>query len=234
MFLAGLFLGPVWGGAAMVLYLVAGAVGAPVFAGGSAGIGALFGDSAGYLWSYPVAAFAVGYVAHGGLELADPSRAGVGRLVGSMVLGTAIIYGIGVAGLMLVLGLDSVPSRRSSPARPRSSPRRRSRSPPRWASSGATPSSRTDDRMIEVRELVHRYGETTAVDGVSLRIPDGGCLLLAVALRDRTRLSPSLIRRGVAGTGDPDPDTYVPLRSKNGVVFPRDGTGIGGASRAKT
>jgi hypothetical protein len=201
-FLAGLFLGPVWGVAAMVLY--------------------------------PVAAFAVGYVAHGGLELSDPSRVGVGRLVGSMVLGTAIIYGIGVAGLMLVLGLDSVPSRRSSPARPRSSPRRRSRSPPRWASSGATPSSRTDDRMIEVRELVHRYGETTAVDGVSLRIPDGGCLLLAVALRDRTRLSPSLTRRGVAGTGDPDPDTYIPLRSRNGVVFPRDGTGIGGASRAKT
>jgi biotin transport system substrate-specific component len=75
-FLAGLFLGPVWGVAAMVLY--------------------------------PVAAFAVGYVAHGGLELSDPSRAGVGRLVGSMVLGTAIIYGIGVAGLMLVLGLGPV------------------------------------------------------------------------------------------------------------------------------
>lgn len=107
-FLAGLFLGPVWGGAAMVLYLVAGAVGAPVFAGGSAGIGALFGDSAGYLWSYPVAAFAVGYAAHGGLELADPSRAGVGRLVGGMVLGTAIIYGMGVAGLMVVLGLGPV------------------------------------------------------------------------------------------------------------------------------
>ena len=108
MFLAGLFLGPVWGGAAMVLYLVAGAVGAPVFAGGSAGIGALFGDSAGYLWSYPVAAFAVGYVAHGGLELADPSRAGVGRLVVSMILGTGIIYGMGVAGLMVVLGLGPV------------------------------------------------------------------------------------------------------------------------------
>jgi biotin transport system substrate-specific component len=107
-FLAGLFLGPVWGGAAMVLYLVAGAVGVPVFAGGSAGIGALFGSSAGYLWSYPVAAVAVGYVAHGGLELADPSAASVGRLVGAMVLGTAIIYGMGVAGLALVLGLGPV------------------------------------------------------------------------------------------------------------------------------
>ncbi len=35
--------------------------------------------------------------------------------------------------------------------------------------------------MIDVRELVHRYGATTAVDGVSLRIPDGECLLLAGA-----------------------------------------------------
>ena len=33
--------------------------------------------------------------------------------------------------------------------------------------------------MIETRELVHRYGETTAVDGVSLQVPDGECLLLA-------------------------------------------------------
>ncbi|PSQ12636.1 ABC transporter ATP-binding protein [Halobacteriales archaeon QS_5_70_15] len=33
--------------------------------------------------------------------------------------------------------------------------------------------------MIEAREVVHRYGETTAVDGVSLRVPDGECLLLA-------------------------------------------------------
>ncbi|MEF8841887.1 MAG: biotin transporter BioY [Haloarculaceae archaeon] len=107
-FLAGLFLGPVWGGASMVLYLFAGAVGAPIFAGGSAGVGALFGSSAGYLWSYPLAAFAVGYVAHGGLELADPSNAGAGRLVGATVLGTVIIYASGVAGLMVVLGLGPV------------------------------------------------------------------------------------------------------------------------------
>ena len=33
--------------------------------------------------------------------------------------------------------------------------------------------------MIEVRGLVHSYGEERAVDGVSLRIPDGECLLLA-------------------------------------------------------
>ncbi|MEF8791259.1 MAG: biotin transporter BioY [Haloarculaceae archaeon] len=107
-FLAGLLLGPVWGGSSMVLYLLAGAVGAPVFAAGSAGVGALLGSSAGYLWSYPLAAFAVGYVAHGGLELADASTAGVGRLVAAMLLGTVLIYALGVLGLMVVLGLGPV------------------------------------------------------------------------------------------------------------------------------
>ena len=104
-FLAGIFLGPVWGGVGMGFYLLAGALGAPVFAGGSAGIGALFGASAGYLWSYPVAAFAIGFVVHGGFSLRSPAAAGVGRLVGAMVLGTVVIYAMGIAGLMLVLGL---------------------------------------------------------------------------------------------------------------------------------
>jgi len=105
-FLAGLLLGPVWGGLSMVLYLAAGAVGAPVFAGGSSGVGSLVGQSGGYLWSYPVAAFAVGAIAHGGLEIRDPAERGLVRLVGAMVVGTAIIYAFGVVGLSLVLGLS--------------------------------------------------------------------------------------------------------------------------------
>ena len=107
-FLAGIMLGPVWGGASMLLYLAAGAAGAPVFASGQAGLQPLVGFTAGYLWSYPLAAFAIGYVAHGGLDLADPADAGVGRLVGATLLGTAIIYTLGVAGLMVVLGLGPV------------------------------------------------------------------------------------------------------------------------------
>lgn len=107
-FLAGVFLGPVWGGASMVLYLVAGAVGAPVFSGGEAGLGALFGPTGGYLWSYPFAAFAIGAVVHGGLSLRDPAEAGLARLVGGMVAGTAIIYAFGIAGLAVVLHLSLV------------------------------------------------------------------------------------------------------------------------------
>ncbi|WP_134671215.1 biotin transporter BioY [Halorussus marinus] len=105
-FLAGLLLGPVWGGLSMVLYLAAGAVGAPVFAGGSSGIGSLVGQSGGYLWSYPVAAFVVGAIAHGGLVIGDPAEQSLVRLVGAMVVGTAIIYAFGTVGLSVVLGLS--------------------------------------------------------------------------------------------------------------------------------
>ena len=107
-FLAGIFLGPVWGGVSMGLYLVAGAVGAPIFAGASAGIDELVGASAGYLWSYPVAAFVVGFLVHSGLELRSPRAASLARLVAALVVGTAVIYAMGVAGLMIVLGLGPV------------------------------------------------------------------------------------------------------------------------------
>lgn len=95
-FLAGLFLGPLWGGAAMVLYLLAGAIGAPIFASGGAGLGVLLGPTGGYLLSYPLAAIAVGVLAHGGLHLRPLAETTVGRMVGGMVAGTLVIYGLGV------------------------------------------------------------------------------------------------------------------------------------------
>lgn len=104
-FLAGILLGPVWGAAACGLYLAAGALGAPIFAGGAAGFGVLVGPTAGYLWSYPLAAFAIGSAVHGGLSLSDPQGAGLLRLVGAMVLGTILIYALGVLGLMVVQSL---------------------------------------------------------------------------------------------------------------------------------
>jgi biotin transport system substrate-specific component len=107
-FLAGIYLGPVWGAGSLVLYLAAGALGAPVFQGGSAGVGQLVGQSAGYLWSYPLAAAAVGAVVHRGAAVRDLDAVGLPTLVGAMALGTAVIYGFGVAGLALVLSLGPV------------------------------------------------------------------------------------------------------------------------------
>ncbi|QCJ47004.1 biotin transporter BioY [Haloprofundus sp. MHR1] len=105
-FLAGIMLGPVWGGAAMVLYLAAGAAGVPVFTGGGAGFGSLLADpTLGYLWSYPVAAALVGVVVHRGLSLREYREASTSLLVGAMVAGTVVVYAFGMVGLMLTLGV---------------------------------------------------------------------------------------------------------------------------------
>jgi biotin transport system substrate-specific component len=106
-FLAGILLGPVWGGAASVLYLAAGAVGAPVFSGGSAGVAILLAGEPtfGYLWSYPFAAALIGVVVHDGLQLRSPSEVSVARLVAAMVAGTVVIYAFGTAGLLFVTGV---------------------------------------------------------------------------------------------------------------------------------
>ncbi|MCL9815851.1 biotin transporter BioY [Natronocalculus amylovorans] len=102
-FLAGIMLGPVWGAVAMILYLAAGAVGAPVFSGGAAGLGFLIGSpTLGYLWSYPIAAAVIGLVVHRGVDIRDYAAVSMPILVGAMVAGTTIIYAIGTIGFAVV------------------------------------------------------------------------------------------------------------------------------------
>jgi biotin transport system substrate-specific component len=62
--LVGMALGPVAGFSAMMLYLAEGALGLPVFtpSGGPAGIAHLLGPNGGFLFSYPLAAAAAGWV----------------------------------------------------------------------------------------------------------------------------------------------------------------------------
>jgi biotin transport system substrate-specific component len=61
--LVGMFLGPIGGFSAMVLYLVEGAIGLPVFTPYAAGgVAHLLGLSGGFLFSYPLAAATAGWV----------------------------------------------------------------------------------------------------------------------------------------------------------------------------
>jgi biotin transport system substrate-specific component len=60
--LAGCVLGPYRGFLAVSLYLVLGAAGLPVFSEHSSGLGTFTSASAGYLWSFPVAAFVAGFL----------------------------------------------------------------------------------------------------------------------------------------------------------------------------
>ncbi len=94
--LAGATLGSRRGAIAMLLYLAEGAVGLPVFAGGAGGLIYLtLAPSAGYLWSYPFAAFVVGYLCERHLD-----RSIVTSAI-AMIPGTVIIYAIGVSWLAL-------------------------------------------------------------------------------------------------------------------------------------
>lgn len=60
--LAGAILGPLRGSLSVVLYLALGAIGLPVFAEHSAGLGVFTSISFGYLVSFPIAAALIGYL----------------------------------------------------------------------------------------------------------------------------------------------------------------------------
>jgi len=60
--LSGAFLGSRNGAYSQLLYLAAGVIGLPVFAGLSFGFARLFGPTGGYLLSFPFAALLVGYI----------------------------------------------------------------------------------------------------------------------------------------------------------------------------
>mgnify|MGYP006273375923 CR=1 FL=1 len=86
--------------------------------------------------------------------------------------------------------------------------------------------------MLSVRNLVHRYGDTAAVDGVSLDVADGECVLLTGANGSGKT---TLVRHcnGLLGpdegevlvNGTPVEDDLVAARASVGMVFqnPRDG-----------
>ena len=73
--LVGMFLGPVAGFSAMVLYLIEGALGLPVFTPYAAGgVAHLLGPNGGYLFSYPLAAATAGWVVRAMLRITTRFR----------------------------------------------------------------------------------------------------------------------------------------------------------------
>jgi biotin transport system substrate-specific component len=95
--LAGLWLGPIAGAASMMLYLLAGAAGLPVFSPmGLPGVARLVGPTGGYLLAYPAAAALAGYLSRGG--------AGFARRFGAACAGMLAIYAGGLAQLAVLTG----------------------------------------------------------------------------------------------------------------------------------
>jgi biotin transport system substrate-specific component len=103
-YLAGLLLGPRWGGFSVALYLLVGIAGAPVFSNGSAGLGYALGPTGGFLVGFLLAAVVIGAVVHRRLDprpLADVSVLLQGA---ALAVGLAIIYAVGGAWLMVSTG----------------------------------------------------------------------------------------------------------------------------------
>ncbi|MEZ4528733.1 MAG: biotin transporter BioY [Desulfobacterales bacterium] len=97
--LTGLVLGSRWGLAAVGIYLLAGAIGLPVFAGGTGGIGRIIGPTGGYLLSYLPAVFLIG-------TISEKSRGKVLFDIFAMICGSIVVYLFGVSWLKAMTGMD--------------------------------------------------------------------------------------------------------------------------------
>lgn len=96
-FLAGALLGPRFGSASMVVYLLLGAIGVPVFAGFGGGPGILLGKTGGYLLGYILAAGLTGFLSRKwGFSFLP--------LAAAMLLGAGVCYLFGTVWFMVVTG----------------------------------------------------------------------------------------------------------------------------------
>ncbi len=89
--LAGMVLGPRLGALAVAAYLCLGLV-APVYAGGTSGVGVLFGPLGGYLWGFLLAALVTGVIAAAG-------RPALWRFIVAGLAGLVPIYALGATWL---------------------------------------------------------------------------------------------------------------------------------------
>lgn len=100
--LAGVMLGPVRGGLAVLLFLFLVALGAPFLAGGRGGLGVFAGPSVGFLIGWPVGAFVAGLI----MRATTSSSVLVASAVSAAVGGILVVYAFGIPGIALMTGLS--------------------------------------------------------------------------------------------------------------------------------
>jgi biotin transport system substrate-specific component len=91
-----ILLGGKLGALSQFIYIMLGVVGIPVFAGGKAGLGVIFGPTGGYLLGFIIAAFVIGIISR------VKNNAGFFWYIFSMLIGMLIIYLAGCLQLSLV------------------------------------------------------------------------------------------------------------------------------------
>lgn len=105
--LAGELLGSKCGTLAVLIYIILGMTGLPVFAGYSSGAGIVFGMTGGYILGYLPLAYICGMTAE-----ADHSSGwkSIALRAGGMLAGTAVLYLIGTVWFMKYTGMDLMAS----------------------------------------------------------------------------------------------------------------------------
>ncbi|WP_319470753.1 biotin transporter BioY [uncultured Pseudodesulfovibrio sp.] len=99
-FLAGFVLGPKRGAMAVGLYILAGTIGLPIFAGGKSGFGHLLGPTGGYLFGFVVSAWLCGKARMESTKIGWSAGLGFG---GAALLA---VYAIGAAWLKFTLSIS--------------------------------------------------------------------------------------------------------------------------------
>ncbi|MGE5554560.1 MAG: biotin transporter BioY [Betaproteobacteria bacterium] len=99
--LAGALLGPYLGPLAVLTYLLLGLAGLPVFAGGHAGPGVLFGPTGGYLWGFVAGSWVIGLLTD--VRKKQPAWK---TLLGIALGGIVVVYALGVSQFALVAGFS--------------------------------------------------------------------------------------------------------------------------------
>ena len=114
--LCGVLLGGIWGGAPTALFLLAGLIGLPVYAGGSSGIGVWVGPTGGFLPGYLLGAVIAGFAAgKPSVQEKKLSAVVVARVALAMLLGLVILYIPGVIHFAhWATGAGKVPAEKSA------------------------------------------------------------------------------------------------------------------------
>ncbi|MDN6605404.1 biotin transporter BioY [Brevibacterium sp.] len=99
--LCGLVLGPWRGGAAVLLYVVLGLLGLPIFSGMSGGIGVLAGPSAGYITSFTLYALAVGFVARWAIRRFRGTKLWIALFIGALGSSLLLNHPLGILGMSI-------------------------------------------------------------------------------------------------------------------------------------
>jgi biotin transport system substrate-specific component len=97
--LAAITLGPWWSLLSVVIYLLFGLVGMPVFSGGSGGIDKLLGPTGGYLVGYLPATIIIGFISQRG-------KRKLFATIAACIVGMIIVYFVGIFRLKTLLDIQ--------------------------------------------------------------------------------------------------------------------------------